>query len=412
MGAGTAYCVGCTVTVAILAGLVGINMLLRDAVNASEHRETSSYKVPVTCILEQVYLRISADDDGRCVYWRYALDVWDVATNTSWGRKTAYSNFYQGRCGGTMLNLTRVPAPQCWGRSPSDPSVRISAVVKRQLLTLYVGATLVSVSCLIVTVFIVYNVTLCCGACLNVGPFSEDRVREREWAARRELRHDDDADRQPIPETDRHETFDPNDAPIADEGWLASVAYNNAYARFVLSKFGSGKTAAAEGTAPSEMQTRDAPVCIAVQPAEPAGTPYGDDDGTHAMSRPTSFASAPADATSTGAAARAAVVVAAAPADASTRASDAEVGDLTTCCVCWERIERCAVLFPCVHVLCADCSTQVTSLRDRYSGLVACPLCRCKAFPSELRRLDLTMDQAVVANAVAVAQAQVHAAAE
>jgi hypothetical protein len=350
----SACVIGCCVTASVLLMLFGINGIVRSKESVTERRTTQQYNIPGNCTLKAIYSGRS-DDDDSCTVWRYSVDVGPLTPGGEpLGMKLAFGNFFPSDCGGVQFDHDRIDtAIDCWIRSADDPFVRVSPIHRHDTAYLVAGVICVTVASVAIMVFLLYNLVLWLGVCADIGPFARSRravvVGSTPAAA--------DAATQGDP-------FDLGAITVADQSWIRDVAFNNAYAKAVIRRFGHdasfSQSAAppATGGAPAEasspMVTEVAPEpLIAEGMAQP---PYG---------------------TSYGATGHVAVV----------HRAEALTGP-PECCVCWEPIEDEAVVFPCVHTACKACVERMIARATATSDmLLACPMCRRNAFQAELRRL-------------------------
>lgn len=387
MGVKSACCVGCCVTIAIVALLIGINGIMRYRGSELDHEETAAYNIPGNCTLQGYFHRVARTTSGDdCNIWRYLLDVGPLTPGGApLGARVAYSNFFPNRCDGTRYNSSfigeRIP---CWVRTADTELVRVSPVLMPEEFYLQVGASALAISGAILLAFLVYNVVLWLGVCADVGPFSQENVRRRQEADAAAA-----ADRARI-EAEAREADDPNafrtdNISVADRGWLSDMAFNNAYATAVIRRFGHGEEL--------DMASRE-PTAAAAGEVEMSGD------------HPPRSATEPIGAPEAGAAT---VVVGAAAASKPSVGDGNEKGDdiddvPAECCVCWDPLGSEAIVFPCFHMSCSACVERLArAAASRTDHLITCPMCRRQAFPAELRKL-LRVGPAPDANPVAHAE--------
>lgn len=341
------------ITLGIFFSIVGTLFLLNDKENTKEHAETSSYRIALNCSIWTIATVQNPSSDG-CLYSVYKMNASTFGTHMSWGTKLAFSNFYPSRCGGVMLPPTAVGRSiNCYGYTPEDPLVRISAVVERNSALIYYAVTAFVISALWFAVCVM-RIVLACRQQPRADMLDDydDDVLEGERAARRArltaiLSGNDDVEMRA-----RTLPYNKDDVPRVDEGWLATAAYTSTYARDALHAFAE----------------------LAVQRTKNPDT---------------------ASVRSTASSGR-------------RRNADGDSGNfsMTACCVCWDEDRDELVLFACLHALCDTCAAEVAALRHRTQGLMACPLCRAKALPEELRRMHIIADCDAVDSAIALVQAQ------
>lgn len=393
-------CIGCLyifIISCLFALAISVGSLILHRSNEERINYMQEFNLERNCTLQLITFidkAASLSNSRACAFASYDLRLF--SDNTSIQKKfraVAYSNFLPGECSGNVnfFNESQVnTSVPCWSRANTVPVdgmfvrvIGIPDVSQGQQVSYQLSLASTIFFSIVVSLFILYHVFIC--LLISFG------IIEPEPEPSRAIEPDsgDDVERPAIIlEPEGTDPFGLTKVEEIDDGWLGSIAVNNAYVKSVaafLKKMATfvtpgSKEQIAEPRIPGSQEGRCDSSVITV-PSAPTIEPLqitSVTEESHAVAADT-----PSDPS---------VMFAAA---SSILLDDGE-GDQhefqRACCVCFEPSPS-LLMAVCGHFVCDVCVEKLLRTESRKTGLrgaVTCPMCRSFIVPCETRRVRFT----------------------